>query len=70
MPKLPSVSGQEIIRALERLGFIVASQRGSHVKYGDGVHVVIVVAGRKQIRAGTMSSIARQAGLSLADFDI
>jgi len=31
--------------------------------------VVIVVAGRKEIRAGTMSSIARQAGLLLADFD-
>jgi predicted RNA binding protein YcfA (HicA-like mRNA interferase family) len=31
MPKLPYLSGQEIIRTLERLGFIQARQRGSHV---------------------------------------
>lgn len=31
MPKLRRVSGQEVIRALERLGFVQARQRGSHV---------------------------------------
>jgi predicted RNA binding protein YcfA (HicA-like mRNA interferase family) len=30
-PKLTPVSGVEIIRALERLGFVQARQRGSHV---------------------------------------
>jgi predicted RNA binding protein YcfA (HicA-like mRNA interferase family) len=31
MPKLPHLSGREIIRALEKLGFVQARQRGSHV---------------------------------------
>ena len=49
MPKLPSVSGQEIIRALERLGFVVASQRGSHVKLRrDGK--ICVVPAHKEVK--------------------
>jgi predicted RNA binding protein YcfA (HicA-like mRNA interferase family) len=31
MPSLPRVSGAQTIRALERLGFVVVRQRGSHV---------------------------------------
>jgi len=31
MPKLPRVSGEEAIQALERLGFRRVGQRGSHV---------------------------------------
>ncbi len=31
MPKLPHLSGREIIRALERLGFQTVRQNGSHV---------------------------------------
>jgi predicted RNA binding protein YcfA (HicA-like mRNA interferase family) len=30
MPKLPIVSGSEVIRALQRLGFIVLRQRGRY----------------------------------------
>lgn len=68
MPK--RYSTRDVEQVLLSRGFTKLGQRGSHVKYGGGVHVVIVVAGRNQIRAGTMSSIARQAGLSLADFDV
>jgi predicted RNA binding protein YcfA (HicA-like mRNA interferase family) len=67
MPK--RYSTRDVERVLLARGFSKLGQGGSHAKYGDGVRVVIVVAGRKEIRAGTMSSIARQAGLSLADFD-
>ena len=31
MPRLPRLSGQEVIRALERIGFSQVRQRGSHV---------------------------------------
>jgi len=30
-PKLPSVSGEEAVRVLMRLGFVFVRQRGSHV---------------------------------------
>jgi predicted RNA binding protein YcfA (HicA-like mRNA interferase family) len=31
MPKLKRVSGEDVIRVLEKLGFIRVRQRGSHV---------------------------------------
>lgn len=31
MPNFPVVSGAEVVRALERLGFVVARRRGSHI---------------------------------------
>lgn len=63
MPKLPSVSGQEITRALERLGFVVASQRGSHVKLRrDGK--ICIVSIHKEIKKGTLAGILRQAEIS------
>lgn len=63
MPKLPSVSGQEIIRALERLGFVVNSQKGSHVKLKCGEKICIVPA-HKEVRKGTLAGILRQADVS------
>ena len=67
MPK--RYSTEQVERVLQERGFSKVAQKGSHVKYTNGMRVVIVVAGRKQIGPGTMSSIARQAGLSLSDFD-
>lgn len=31
MPRLPSVSGERLVRALKRAGFVVLRQKGSHV---------------------------------------
>ncbi len=31
MVKLPSVSGERLVRALKRTGFVVLRQKGSHV---------------------------------------
>jgi len=36
MPKLPVISGIEAIKALERLGFSVVRQRGSHIVLRKG----------------------------------
>ena len=32
MPKVPIVSGSEAVRALQRLGFVLDRQRGSHAR--------------------------------------
>jgi predicted RNA binding protein YcfA (HicA-like mRNA interferase family) len=64
VPKL--YSSEQIVRTLEREGFLFVSQRGSHVKYrrtGSPTLTVIVPAGRKQIPRGTFRSILRQSGL-------
>ena len=60
-------SSQQIVKTLEREGFVFVSQRGSHVKYrktdGAVILTVIVPAGRKEMPRGTFRSILRQSGL-------
>jgi len=41
-PRAPVVSGRETIKALAKLGFAEASQRGSHVKLRRNERTVIV----------------------------
>lgn len=65
MPKLPGMSGEEMVRRLMKLGFVVVRQRGSHVvmkKTDSSVGCVIPL--RKELRKGTMYGILRQAGIS------
>jgi predicted RNA binding protein YcfA (HicA-like mRNA interferase family) len=66
--KLPrDISGAEALRALERLGFSVIRQTGSHVRLAQGDRRVTVPMHRHLV-VGTLQSILRQAGVSLDDF--
>lgn len=67
MPELPVCSGAEVIRALERLGFRVVRQRGSHVMLRKGMAGCVVPLHR-ELKRGTLSGILRQAGVDVADF--
>ncbi|HBG07586.1 MAG: hypothetical protein A2075_23445 [Geobacteraceae bacterium GWC2_58_44] len=67
MPKL--YSSRHVIKVLLRYGFHEVSQTGSHKKFHDGIHTVIVPAPRREIPYGTFLSILRQSGLSKADFE-
>jgi predicted RNA binding protein YcfA (HicA-like mRNA interferase family) len=67
LPELPHVSGTEAIRALERLGFVVERQRGSHVMMRRG-SVGCVVPLHRQIKRGTLGGILRQAGVDAEAF--
>ena len=66
--KLPrDISGAEALRALERLGFSVIRQTGSHVRLAQGDRRVTVPMHRHLV-VGTLQSILRQAGVNLDDF--
>ena len=67
MPKLPRVSGAEVARALERLGFAVARQRGSHIVMRRGSSGC-VVPNHRELKTGTLSGVLKQAGVSVEDF--
>ncbi|MBT5926633.1 MAG: addiction module toxin, HicA family [Verrucomicrobia bacterium] len=67
MPKLPRLSGNECIRALERLGFLKIRQKGSHVVMRRA-STGCVVPLHKEIKPGTLSGIIKQAGVSTDDF--
>jgi predicted RNA binding protein YcfA (HicA-like mRNA interferase family) len=63
MPKLPVLSGQDLVKALERLGFEHVRQRGSHVVMRRG-SAGCVVPMHKEVKTGTLAGILRQAGVT------
>ena len=67
MPKLPHVSGAEAIRALEKLGFIVIRQRGSHIVLRRD-SAGCVVPNHREIKIGTLTGVLKQAGVSADEF--
>ncbi len=67
MPKLPLVSGTEVVRTLERLGFILLRQKGSHIILRRG-STGCVVPNHREIKMGTLSGILKQAGVSAEEF--
>jgi len=71
MPKVPQLSGEEIIRILEKLGFVKLRQKGSHVslkKQTPSGAVGCVVPNHKEVAAGTLRGILKQAGITLDEF--
>ena len=64
-PRQPVVSGAALIRALERDGWTVARQRGSHVRLKkEGRRTALVVPLHRELRKGTLAGILRDAGLT------
>jgi len=69
MSKLPQVSSRVCITALEKAGFRVVRQKGSHiVLHRQNPFAQTVVPERKTIGKGLLRSILRQADLSVEDF--
>jgi predicted RNA binding protein YcfA (HicA-like mRNA interferase family) len=59
-PKLPLVSGRDVVKLLGRLGYEVVRQRGSHIRLRmmteEGEHY-ITVPDHKEMAKGTLSDI-------------
>ena len=67
MPKFPGLSGADIVRALERLGFETVRQSGSHIIMRRGVSGC-VVPNHKEVKVGTINGVLRQAGITAQEF--
>ncbi len=67
MPKLPRISGAEVVRALERLGFERIRQSGSHVIMRRGVRGCVVPM-HNEVKVGTLAGLLRQAEISPNEF--
>ncbi|HKH45538.1 MAG TPA: type II toxin-antitoxin system HicA family toxin [Thermoanaerobaculia bacterium] len=69
-PRLPRISGAEVIQALSRLGFKVVRQRGSHVvlrKDSASGAVGCAVPLHKELALGTLHGILKQAKVSIEE---
>ncbi|MHB1510784.1 MAG: type II toxin-antitoxin system HicA family toxin [Acidimicrobiales bacterium] len=67
MAPLPRVTGRELVRALERFGWEVVAERGSHVQLrhsARGGRVTIPVHAGETVGPGLLRSILSQSGLS------
>ena len=67
-PKLPVVSGAQLIKAFGKIGYYIRSQQGSHVHLRHPIHPPLTIPNHREIARGTLRAIIRQAGLSLDDF--
>lgn len=67
MPRLQQISGAETVRALERLGFVVLRQRGSHIIMRRG-SVGCVVPNHREVKIGTLGGVLKQAGIGAEEF--
>ena len=69
--KLPVISGKEALKALERAGFVVVRQRGSHVRIkkvtSDKV-IKMTIPLHETLDRGTLKSILRNADLTVEEF--
>ena len=71
MPELPRSSGNRTVAVLRTLGFEVARQRGSHIvlrRIVPGGKVGCAVPLHKQLAAGTLREILRQAHVTVEEF--
>jgi len=65
MPRLPRVTAREIIAVLEKKGFLLARQSGSHKIYKDAVRkrVTVPFHAQKILHPKILASIMRDAGI-------
>ncbi len=63
---------RKIKRKLERVGFSIKHQRGSHVKFvreNGGEICTVIVPRHREIRVGTLRTIIRHVGLTPDEFE-
>ena len=69
MPKLPAITANEVIKALEKRGFYRVRQKGSHVqlKNEDNLVVTVPIHKGKTLGRGLLRKILRDANLTVEE---
>ena len=70
MVRLGSVKPKEFIRKLQRFGFAVDHQTGSHVilHHPNGTRLTVPYHAR-EMKRGLLAALLKQAGLSIEEFN-
>jgi predicted RNA binding protein YcfA (HicA-like mRNA interferase family) len=69
MTRLPIVSARECIRALEKAGFYISHQKGSHITMRrDDPPAKTVLPNHKTLKKGMLKRILKDAGLTVEEF--
>ena len=71
MTKIPSLNYEKVIKALQRDGWVIVRQKGSHIrlqKHTIDKTLKLTVPAHKPIKRSTLSHILKQADLSIQRF--
>ncbi len=66
MPRLPVLSGPELVRLLQRAGFAVVRHKGSHVSLQKGEYKTVVPL-HDELAKGTLLGILKQCAVTRED---
>ena len=68
--KLPQISGKDFAKKLQKFGFVVTRQKGSHIRLEKNTEegiVKVTVPNHKALKKGTLHRILEDSGLDLKD---
>jgi len=68
MSRLPVCSGQDAIRAFQKVGYQVDHQTGSHVIRRHAPMRRLTVPNHRELAKGTLRALIREAGLTKEEF--
>jgi len=68
MPKFPSLKPKQAARALEKAGFVVVRQSGSHKIYIKNKICIVLPWHNRDMKIGTIKSIIKQSSLTAQEF--
>jgi predicted RNA binding protein YcfA (HicA-like mRNA interferase family) len=70
--KVPELSYRQVVHALQRCGFVVVRQRGSHIRLQK--HIVnktikIIVPAHSPVKRTTLAKVIKASGISVSEFN-
>lgn len=69
MAQLPVLSGEELVKIFERLGWEFVRQAGSHmILVKDGEIASLSIPKHREVAKGTLRSLIRSANLTVDEF--
>lgn len=71
MPSIPVISGDEMVKIIEKCGFTLSRQKGSHqvyIKQLPNTRLITVIPRHKELQEKTLRSILKQSHIQVEDF--
>jgi len=68
MTKLPVVSGKQVIKVLQKIGYYIRDQKGSYIHLRHPNKIPLTIPNHKEIAKGTLRTILTDAGLTTEEF--
>ena len=68
-PKPPLLSGREVVKVFQRLGYVQTGQRGSHIKIkNDATETTLIIPDHREVDRWTLKGILKDANISIEKF--